>query len=222
MPVTVTRARGCLRAVAVALAVWPLGCVAGGEPAPIRIGLLHSFSGSMAASEVSVAEATRLAGTEVNERGGLLGRQIETIEADGESSPEGVAAEAERLIVDEQVSAVFGCWTSASRRSVRPVFDAHDHLLFYPLQFEGVEQAENIVYLGAAPNQQILPAVEWALLNGYERLFLVGSDYVFPRTANEIIKDHIDLWRGEIVGEGYLQLGSVEVEAIIDQYLIHI
>ncbi len=217
MGVVVPRVRGLRILVGLTVAVWQLGCAGGVDPAPIRIGLLHSFTGSMASSEISVAEATRLAVTELNEQGGLLGRQIEIVEADGESSPGVFAAQAERLIVDEQVTAVFGCWTSASRRNVRPVIDTHDHLLFYPLQYEGLEQSTNIIYLGATPNQQILPAVEWALLNRYDRLFLVGSDYVFPRAANEIIKDHVDLWRGEIVGEEYLQLGTLDVEAVIDR-----
>jgi urea transport system substrate-binding protein len=173
------------------------------------------MTGSMASSERPVVDATRLAFDEINERGGLLGRRIEVVVADGASDPETFAREAERLIVDEGVVTVFGCWTSASRRTVRPVFEAHDHLLFYPVQYEGVEQSPNIIYLGATPNQQLLPALQWAIRNRLARVFLVGSDYVFPHIANEILKDQARQWRGEIVGEEYLLLGSIDVDDIV-------
>ena len=169
--------------------------------APIRVGILHSLTGTMAISEKSVVDATVLAIDEINARGGLLGRRLEPVIADGASDAGRFAAEAERLITVEGVSVVFGCWTSASRKTVRPVFEKRDHLLFYPVQYEGLEESPNIVYTGAAPNQQIIPAVKWAFDNLGRSFFLVGSDYVFPRTANEIVKDQVMALKGDILGE---------------------
>ena len=163
---------------------------AGGEP--IKVGVLHSLSGTMAGSEMVVVDAVLFAIDEINQAGGVLGRPVKAVVADGRSDWPTFAREAERLITQEKVCTVFGCWTSASRKTVKPVFEEHDHLLLYPVQYEGLETSPNIVYIGAAPNQQIIPAVEWAVKSlKKKRFFLVGSDYVFPRAANEIIKDHL-------------------------------
>jgi len=187
------------------------------EREPIRVGVLHSLSGTMAISEKSVVDATVLAIEEINEAGGLLGRKIEPVVADGESDWPTFASEAERLITQEKVSAVFGCWTSASRKTVKPVFERHDLLLFYPVQYEGLERSPNIVYTGAAPNQQIIPAVEWCFENLGRKFFLVGSDYVFPRTANTIIRDQLRSLHGEVLGEEYIPLGSIEVQDVVQK-----
>jgi len=184
---------------------------------PIRVGILHSLTGTMAISESPVVDATQLAIEELNDRGGVLGRPVEAVVADGRSDWPTFAREAERLITQEKVSVVFGCWTSASRKTVRPVFEAHDHLLFYPVQYEGMEQSPNIVYTGAAPNQQIVPAVKWAADNLGKRFFLVASDYVFPRAANEVIRDQSASLGAEIVGEEYILLGSTDVQAAVDR-----
>ena len=183
----------------------------------IRVGVLHSLTGTMAISEVSVVNATLLAMEEINARGGVNGRRIEALVRDGESDGIIFAREAERLIAEDRVEVVFGCWTSDCRRTVRPVFERHDHLLFYPVQYEGIELSPNIVYTGAAPNQQIIPAVKWAMDNLGDRFYLVGSDYVFPHTANAIIRDQVQSLRGHILGEAYVLLGSAEVEAIADE-----
>lgn len=182
----------------------------------IKVGILHSLSGTMAISERPVVDATLLAIEEINEKGGVLGRKIEPIVVDGGSDWDKFAEEADRLINEEKVVTIFGCWTSASRKTVKPVFEEYNHLLIYPVQYEGLEQSPNIFYTGAAPNQQIIPAVKWAFDNLGKRFFLVGSDYVFPRTANEIIKDQVTGLQGEIVGEDYILLGSDRVEDIID------
>jgi urea transport system substrate-binding protein len=171
----------------------------------------------MAISERSVVDATLLAIEEINQQKGPLGRKIEPITADGRSDWPTFAREAERLITEEKVSVVFGCWTSASRRTVKPIFEKHGHLLFYPVQYEGLEQSPNIVYTGAAPNQQIIPAVKWCFDNLGKKFFLVGSDYVFPRTANAIIKDQLGAIRGKVVGEQYILLGSSDVEEVVKQ-----
>jgi len=181
---------------------------------PIKVGVLHSLSGTMAISEQAVAAATLMAIGEINREDGLLGRRIEPVVVDGKSDWPTFAREAERLITQEQVSVVFGCWTSASRKTVKPVFERHNHLLFYPVQYEGLEESPNIVYTGAAPNQQIIPAVKWCFDHLGKRFFLVGSDYVFPRTANAIIREQVRALKGEIVGEEYLLLGDTDAEPI--------
>lgn len=182
---------------------------------PIKVGVLHSLTGTMAISERSVAAATQLAIDELNAEGGVLGRRVEAVLRDGASDWANFARQAESLIVDEHVDAVFGCWTSASRKTVKPVFERHDHLLFYPVQYEGLERSPNIVYTGAAPNQQIIPAVKWALDKLGRRVFLVGSDYVFPQAAHAIIKDQLRSLQGEVLGEYYIPLGGTEVEAAV-------
>ncbi len=181
----------------------------------IKVGILHSLSGTMAISEKSLVDATQLAIEEINKNGGVLGKQIEAIVEDGNSDWPTFAEKAKKLIEQDKVVVVFGCWTSASRKAVLPVFEAKDHLLFYPVQYEGQECSKNIFYTGAAPNQQIEPSVEWLLKNKGKEFFLVGSDYVFPRTANTIIKAQLEASGGKVVGEDYLPLGNSEVTPII-------
>ncbi len=186
---------------------------------PIRVGILHSLTGTMAISEKPVVDSTLMAIDEINQQGGILGRKVEPIVVDGHSDWPTFANEAERLILEEKVSTVFGCWTSASRKTVKPVFEKLNHLLFYPVQYEGLEQSKNIIYTGAAPNQQIIPAIKWCFDNLGKKFFLVGSDYVFPRTANEIIKDILNVLEGEIVGEEYILLGSDDVDAVVKRII---
>jgi urea transport system substrate-binding protein len=183
----------------------------------VKVGVLHSMTGTMATSGMSVVDATLFALDEVNQAGGVLGRPIKPVIVDGRSDWPTFAREAERLITQEKVCTVFGCWTSAGRKSVKPVFEAHDHLLIYPVQYEGLETSPCIVYLGAAPNQQILPAIEWAVKTlQKKRFFLVGSDYVFPRAAHAIIKDQLKRLGAEVVGEEYVRLGSQKVETVVN------
>ncbi len=144
----------------------------------VTIGLLHSLTGSMAISEQAVRDAEVLAINEINAAGGVLGKQIVYIEEDGASEPSVFATKAEKLVDADNVAAVFGCWTSSSRKAVLPVFEDYNALLFYPVQYEGMESSPNIVYTGAAPNQQIVPAIEFLIDEGYENFFLLGSDYV--------------------------------------------
>lgn len=183
----------------------------------IKVGILHSLTGTMAISETTVVEAEKLAIKEINAAGGVAGKQIEAIIEDGASDWDIFKEKAEKLIDQDGVSVVFGCWTSASRKAVKDVFEAKDHMLFYPVQYEGQECSKNIFYTGAAPNQQIEPAVDWLLENKGKKFFLVGSDYVFPRTANTIIKAQLAAKGGETVGEDYLPLGNTEVTPIISK-----
>lgn len=185
---------------------------------PIKVGVLHSLTGSMGDSESPVVDATLLAIDQINQQGGVLGCLIEPVVTDGRSDSTTFAREAERLIVQEEVCTVFGCWTSASRKTVVPIFEEHDHLLVYPVQYEGVEESPNVIYTGAAPNQQIIPAVKWAYaFEGKRKFFLVGSDYVFPRVAHEIIKDQLEELGAEVVGEEFLPLGSSNVGPIVEK-----
>ena len=184
----------------------------------IKVGILHSLSGTMAISEKSVVDSEQLAIEEINKAGGVLGKQIEAIVEDGASDWPTFNEKAKKLIDQDKVVTVFGCWTSASRKQVLPTFESKDHLLWYPVQYEGQECSKNIFYTGAAPNQQIEPSVDW-LLKEYpgKPFFLVGSDYVFPRTANTIIKAQLEAKGGKSVGEDYLPLGNTEVTPIISK-----
>ena len=184
--------------------------------APIRVGLLHSMTGPMAISESSMVEAEVLAIEELNAAGGLLGRRVEWVKADGKSDPETFAREAERLIRDEKVCAIFGCWTSACRKSVKGVVERTDHLLIYPVAYEGLEQSPNIVYTGAAPNQQIIPTVKWAIdVLKAKTFFLVGTDSVWPHSVNAIVKDQLTALGGTVAGEEYVGDDGNRVDAVV-------
>jgi urea transport system substrate-binding protein len=184
---------------------------------PIKAGVLHSLSGTMSISEVAVKDGTLMAIDEINTSGGLLGSKITPVIEDGASDWPTFAEKAKKLISKDKVAVVFGCWTSASRKAVLPVFEKSDHLLFYPVQYEGLEASKNIVYTGAAPNQQIMPAVTWLLKEGRKKFYLLGSDYVFPRTANLIIKAQLKAEGGELVGEEYTPLGHTEYSTVINK-----
>lgn len=183
---------------------------------PIKVGVLHSLTGMMAASETPVVDATLFAIEEINRSGGVRGRPVEVCVADGQSDERVFAREAERLIAGNGVGTLFGCWTSASRKTVRDVVESRDGLLFYPVQFEGMEQSPNIVYTGAAPNQQMLPAVRWTF--GFlrkRRYFLVGCDTVFSWAANAMIRDEVEILGGEIVGEAYLAANGANAAKVV-------
>jgi len=183
---------------------------------PIIVGILHSLSGPMAISETSMVDAEVLALEEINEAGGLLGRPVRWVIADGASDWPTFARKAQELIQDEKVDVIFGCWTSASRKTVLPVVEAADHLLVYPMAYEGLEQSPNVIYVGAAPNQQIIPAVQWASSSLEARRFLlVGSDYIWPRCVNAIAGDQIRGLGAEIVGELYIPFGSDQVDPLV-------
>ena len=186
----------------------------------VKVGILHSRTGTMAISENTVAEAELLAIHEINAAGGLdiNGKRLAiiAIEEDGASDWPTFARRAEKLIEQDKVAVVFGGWTSASRKAMLPVFEEKDHLLFYPIQYEGQECSRNVFYAGATPNQQIEPALDWLSENRGKAIFLVGSDYVYPRTANSIINAKAAASGSEIVGEVYLPLGSTDVAPAVE------
>jgi urea transport system substrate-binding protein len=164
---------------------------------------------------VTVKNATQLAIDEINAAGGVMGKKIAPVVEDGASDPAIFAQKASKLIESDKVSTVFGGWTSASRKAMLPVFEKTANLLWYPVQFEGNECSPNIMYSGAQPNQQILPAYDWGKQQGYKKFFLVGSDYVFPRTANLILKTHIGKDGLTLSGEEYQPLGGTEFSGVI-------
>ncbi len=183
---------------------------------PIKVGILHSLTGTMAISEKSVVDATLMAIDEVNASGGVLGRQLQAVVIDGKSDWPSFANGARQLIENEKVKVIFGCWTSASRKEVKVVVEELDHLLFYPVQYEGLEASPNIIYTGSTPNQQIFPAVKWSIENLGKRVFLAASDYVFPRAANKLIKKQLQALGAQVVGEAYVLLGSDRLNAMTD------
>jgi urea transport system substrate-binding protein len=183
----------------------------------IKVGLLNSLSGTMAISEVTVHDALLLAIEEINASGGVLGKKIEPVSEDGASDWPTFAEKAEKLISQNKVGAVFGCWTSASRKAVKPVFEKDKALLFYPVQYEGLEQSPYIFYTGATTNQQIVPGLDYLKAQGKTSLYLVGSDYVFPRTANKIIKAYAEANGMKVLGEDYAPLGSTEFATITNK-----
>jgi urea transport system substrate-binding protein len=159
---------------------------------PIKVGVLHSLSGSMAISETTLKDTILMMVEEQNRKGGLLGRPLEAVVVDPASDWPLFAERARELLESEQVDVVFGCWTSVSRKSVLPVFEENNGLLFYPVQYEGEESSKNVIYTGAAPNQQAIPAIDY-LMNevGIERWVLEGTDYVYPRTTNRILEAYL-------------------------------
>ena len=187
----------------------------------VRVGILHSQTGTMALSEMPLIDAALMAIAEINQAGGVLGQQIEPIVADGASDLGQFEQQARNLIQSQQVATVFGCWTSGSRKAVKPVFEELNALLWYPLQYEGLESSPNIFYTGSCPNQQVEPAVNWLLAHQGKRFYLLGSDYVFPRTAHKLITAQLKQQGGEVVGEKFVELGATDFRDAIAQ-IVHL
>ncbi|MCT1711191.1 urea ABC transporter substrate-binding protein [Dietzia cinnamea] len=183
----------------------------------IKVGSLHSLSGTMAISEKTVRDSVALAIEQINAEGGVLGKQIEPVVEDGASDPAVFAEKAQKLITSDCVAAIFGGWTSSSRKAMLPVVEDANALLYYPVQYEGLEASENIFYTGATTNQQIVPALEYLKEQGVESMYLVGSDYVFPQTANRVIKAWAEANEVEILGEDYTPLGSTDFSTIVNK-----
>src|SRR5262245_712984 len=191
----------------------------GGGGDKIKVGILHSLTGTMAISEISLRDVELMAIEEINKAGGVLGKQIEAVVEDPQSKFTDVFPEkAKKLLLKDKVAAVFGCWTSVSRKNVLPVFEENNGLLFYPVQYEGNECSKNVVYTGAAPNQQILPAVEWLMSKeggNKKKFYLLGTDYVFPRTANLIIVKYLESKGLKAVEEKYTEFGHKDYSTYI-------
>ncbi|MBE9127230.1 MULTISPECIES: urea ABC transporter substrate-binding protein [unclassified Coleofasciculus] len=189
-----------------------------GRPgSPMRVGILHSLSGTMAISEASLKDAELMAIAEINQAGGVLGRRIEPVIEDGASDPATFALKARKLVEYDKVTTIFGGWTSASRKAVLPILEELNALMWYPVEYEGLECSRQIFYMGICPNQQVGPAVDWLLQNKGKQFYLLGSDYVFPRTANKLIKAQLKRQGGSLMGEEYVPLGTMEFHSPIDR-----
>jgi len=185
----------------------------------VTVGQLHSATGTMAISETGSIQAERLAIDQINAAGGILGRQIKIIQEDGASDWPTFAEKAKKLLVNDRVAAVFGCWTSASRKAVLPVFEQQNGLLYYPTFYEGLEQSKNVFYTGQEATQQIIAGLDWLHKEkGAKTFFLIGSDYIWPRTSNKIARKHIEnVLKGEVVDEQYYPLGHTQFGSLINK-----
>lgn len=185
----------------------------------VKVGILHSITGTMAISETGSVEAEMLAIEQINAMGGVLGRKIEIIQEDGASDWPTFAEKSRKLLTQDNVAAVFGCWTSASRKAVLPVFEKENGMLYYPTFYEGLEQSKNVIYTGQEATQQILAGLDWiAEEKGAKTFYLVGSDYIWPRTSNKIARKHIEnVLGGTVVGEEYYPLGNTNFGSLINK-----
>lgn len=183
------------------------------------VGILHSVTGTMAISETGSVQAEKLAIAQINAQGGVLGRQIDFIQEDGASDWPTFAEKARKLLVSDKVPAVMGCWTSASRKAVLPVFEQHNGFLYYPTFYEGLEQSPNVIYTGQEATQQIIAGLDWvAREKGAKSFYLLGSDYIWPRTSNKIARRHIENFLNlSVVGEDYYPLGHTQFNSVINK-----
>lgn len=171
----------------------------------VKVGVLHSLSGTMAISETSLRDILLFTFDEINAKGGVMGKKIEPVVVDGASNWPLFAEKAKQLLEQDHCAVVFGCWTSVSRKSVLPVFEKNNGLLFYPVQYEGEEESQNVFYTAEAVNQQATPAVDYLLKQGYKKFYLLGSDYVYPQTTNLVLLEYL-LSKGialENIGGGF-------------------
>ncbi len=185
----------------------------------VTVGILHSITGTMAISETGSVEAEKLAIAQVNASGGVLGRQIKVIQEDGASDWPTFAEKAKKLLASDHCAAVFGCWTSASRKAVLPVFEQYNGMLYYPTFYEGLEQSKNVIYTGQEATQQILAGLNWVeKQKGAKTFYLLGSDYIWPRTSMKIARKHIEnVLHQKVVGEDYFPLGSTQFNSVINK-----
>lgn len=184
----------------------------------VTVGILHSVTGTMAISETGSVQAEKLAIQQINDMGGVLGRKIKFIQEDGASDWPTFAEKSKKLLVNDKVAAVFGCWTSASRKAVLPVFEQYNGMLYYPTFYEGLEQSPNVIYTGQEATQQILAGIDWVVKEkGAKKFYLLGSDYIWPRTSNKIARKHIEKLGLKVVGEEYYPLGHTQFNSVINK-----
>jgi len=184
----------------------------------VKVGILHSVTGTMAISETGSVQAEKLAIDQINAMGGVLGRKIEFIQEDGASDWPTFAEKAKKLLVNDKVASVFGCWTSASRKAVLPVFEQYNGMLYYPTFYEGLEESPNVIYTGQEATQQILAGIDWVVKEKKAKTFyLLGSDYIWPRTSNKIARKHIEKKGLKVVGEEYYPLGHTQFNSVINK-----
>src|SRR5919204_900613 len=185
----------------------------------VTVGILHSVTGTMAISETGSVQAEKLAIEQINAQGGVLGRKIKFIQEDGASDWPTFAEKAKKLLVNDKCAAVMGCWTSASRKAVLPVFEQYNGMLYYPTFYEGLEQSKNVIYTGQEATQQIIAGLNWVQKEkGAKTFYLLGSDYIWPRTSNKIARKHIEnVLKLKVVGEEYFPLGHTQFNSVINK-----
>lgn len=185
----------------------------------VTVGILHSVTGTMAISETGSVQAEKLAIEQINASGGVLGRKIKFIQEDGASDWPTFAEKAKKLLVSDKVASVMGCWTSASRKAVLPVFEQYNGMLYYPTFYEGLEQSKNVIYTGQEATQQIIAGLDWVTKEkGAKTFYLLGSDYIWPRTSNKIARKHIENFlKTKVVGEEYFPLGHTQFNSVINK-----
>ncbi|MEK0446403.1 MAG: urea transporter substrate-binding protein [Verrucomicrobiota bacterium] len=185
----------------------------------VTVGQLHSSTGTMAISETGSIQAEQLAIDQINAAGGVLGRQIKVIKEDGASDWPTFAEKAKKLLVKDKVAAVFGCWTSASRKAVLPVFEKENGMLYYPTFYEGLEESKNVIYTGQEATQQIIAGLDWIAKEKKAKTFyFIGSDYIWPRTSMKIARKHVEnVLKGTVVGEEFYALGSTGFGSLINK-----
>lgn len=194
--------------------IWPKGAQAADT---VKVGILHSLTGTIAIAEKSVVDAEMLAIEEINKAGGVMGHKIEAVVEDGASDWPTFAEKARKLIVKDKVAAVMGCYTSASRKAVLPVFEKDKGLLYYPTYYEGLEISPNIMYTAQEATQSVIAAMEWLYKNKGKSFYMIGSDYIWPRTTIKIAKATLARLGGKLVGEGYYPLGHIEFSSEINK-----
>lgn len=185
----------------------------------VTVGILHSVTGTMAISETGSVQAEKLAIDQINAMGGVLGRKIKFIQEDGASDWPTFAEKSKKLLVNDKCAAVFGCWTSASRKAVLPVFEQYNGMLYYPTFYEGLEQSKNVIYTGQEATQQIIAGLDWVVKEkGAKTFYLLGSDYIWPRTSNKIARKHIENFqKNKVLGEEYFPLGHTQFNSVINK-----
>jgi urea transport system substrate-binding protein len=185
----------------------------------VTVGILHSVTGTMAISETGSVQAEKLAIDQINAEGGVLGRKIKFIQEDGASDWPTFAEKAKKLLVNDKVASVMGCWTSASRKAVLPVFEQYNGMLYYPTFYEGLEASKNVIYTGQEATQQIIAGLDWVQKEKNAKTFyLLGSDYIWPRTSNKIARKHIENFlKLKVVGEEYFPLGHTQFNSVINK-----
>ncbi len=188
-----------------------------GAAETVKVGILHSLTGTIAIAEASVVDAEKLAIEEINKAGGVMGRKIETIVEDGASDWPTFAEKARKLLEKDKVAAIFGCYTSASRKATLPVVEKLKGLLYYPTYYEGLEQSPNILYTAQEATQSVVAAVNWLAEKKGKKFYLIGSDYIWPRTTNKLAKPTIAKAGGTVVGESYYPLGSIEFASEVNK-----
>lgn len=194
--------------------IWPKGAQAADT---VKVGILHSLTGTIAIAEKSVVDAEMLAIEEINKAGGVMGHKIEAVVEDGASDWPTFAEKARKLIVRDKVASVMGCYTSASRKAVLPVFEKDKGLLYYPTYYEGLEISPNIMYTAQEATQSVVAAMEWLYKNKGKSFYMIGSDYIWPRTTIKIAKATLTRLGGKLVGEGYYPLGHIEFSSEINK-----